>query len=227
LLGHLSVLFGLAAAAMYPSSALAQQTTRDTTQSRQAADSSAADSAAVDSAALTRSVADTVSPFSLEMHFRRDSLRLATPASFGDFGRFSDRREATEAVADRRTAALLAMAELQRAAMWGATIQSAFAPEVAPVLPDSGPVRDLAGLPPPADSLRPPGAATQPDSLSAVLSAQAPPSDSLPDALKEAGGLLGQYADLGLQLQARLESKLERNKNDRCTSFDLLSPVSN
>jgi hypothetical protein len=226
-LGNLSVLFGLAAAAMYPSSALAQQTTRDTTQSRQAADSSAADSAAVDSAALTRSVADTVSPFSLEMHFRRDSLRLATPASFGDFGRFSDRREATEAVADRRTAALLAMAELQRAAMWGATIQSAFAPEVAPVLPDSGPVRDLAGLPPPADSLRPPGAATQPDSLSAVLSAQAPPSDSLPDALKEAGGLLGQYADLGLQLQARLESKLERNKNDRCTSFDLLSPVSN
>ncbi|MBX9928668.1 MAG: hypothetical protein K2X99_07105, partial [Gemmatimonadaceae bacterium] len=38
--------------------------------------------------------------------------------------------------------------------------------------------------------------------------------------------LLDQYADLGLQLSARLESKLDRQKNERCTSSQLFSLTS-
>jgi len=37
---------------------------------------------------------------------------------------------------------------------------------------------------------------------------------------------VAQYANLGLQLRARLEMKLDRLKNERCTSADLLNPIS-
>lgn len=37
----------------------------------------------------------------------------------------------------------------------------------------------------------------------------------------------GQYADLGLQLQSRVETRFERDRNERCQATDLLSPIDN
>ncbi len=41
--------------------------------------------------------------------------------------------------------------------------------------------------------------------------------------VQSAADLFGDYADLGLQLQSRLEIKMARNKNDRCTSSQIFS----
>jgi len=39
--------------------------------------------------------------------------------------------------------------------------------------------------------------------------------------------IFGEYADLGMQLNARLEAKAERNKNERCSASQAFNPISN
>lgn len=168
-------------------------------------------------------------PTPLTMRLRQDSLFLRRPPIFGDFGRFGP-REAGEELANRRAEALRNASALRQAALWGTTLRQALSPSA---LPDSGAERRLAEQPPPPP-LQPPSI-QNPSPVVADTAAIAAADtldplarDTIPEALRVLGGdLLGQYADLGLQLQARLSSKLERNKNERCTSFDILNPVSN
>jgi hypothetical protein len=40
-------------------------------------------------------------------------------------------------------------------------------------------------------------------------------------------GIFGEYADLGLHLTSRIETKIERDRNERCRSSDLLTPLAN
>ena len=39
--------------------------------------------------------------------------------------------------------------------------------------------------------------------------------------------IFGQYADLGLRLDSRIETKLARDRNERCVATDFLSPIEN
>ncbi|HZO18118.1 MAG TPA: cell surface protein SprA [Gemmatimonadaceae bacterium] len=64
-----------------------------------------------------------------------------------------------------------------------------------------------------ADSARAP-VAQLPDSAFRI-----PQSDS-----SRREGLFGDYADLGLHLTSRIETKIERDRNERCRSSDLLTP---
>jgi hypothetical protein len=203
-----AALVALAAAAIPMRALTAQQVGRD---------SSVRDSVTVPPAA-----GDTLArpPVPLSMRLRKDTLFLARPPVFGDFGRFGSAREATEDMAQRRSDALQNAHALRRSALWGTTLRDAFAPVA---LPDSGAARQLAEQPP---ELQAPGI-VPPSPLLTDTTAQVAARDSLPEAMRVASDLLGQYADLGLQLQARLSSKLERNKNERCTSFDILNPVAN
>jgi hypothetical protein len=196
----------LAAAAIPARTLSAQQPARDTTATPR------------DSLAAATAAGDSLLPLPLSMRLRKDTLFLRRPSVFGDFGRFGGAREAPEEVARRRTEALQSSAALRRSALWGTTLRDALAPLA---LPDSGAERQLAEQAPQA-----PGLAI-PSPLLGDTATRRAARDSLPDAMRAATDLLGQYADLGLQLQARLQSKLERNKNERCTSFDILNPVAN
>src|SRR5687768_15225865 len=40
-------------------------------------------------------------------------------------------------------------------------------------------------------------------------------------------GIFSEYADLGLHLTSRIETKVERARNERCRSSDLLTPLAN
>ena len=142
----------------------------------------------------------------MRLRLRSDTLILERPAPFLPFGMLSEGRRSTETFADAQAAALMQQAAAQRSALWGQTIGSAF------------------------------GAAAIPDSTGAAGNLPAAPPRIAPELLAQRGdsarrpagsGLLEQYADLGLQLQSRLESKLERNKNERCTSAEFLFPTSN
>ena len=210
-----AALLALAAAAVPLRTTSAQQPTRDST----ARDSTARDSTGRDSVVFTPPAGDTLFLAPLTMRLREDTLFLERPSAFGDFGRFGGAREADGEVARRRTAALQSSTALRRSALWGTTLRDALSPRA---LPDSGAERQLADQPPP---IQPPTIENPSPLLGDTTTRVA--RDSTPDPLGAAGDLLGQYADLGLQLQARLSSKLERNKNERCTSFDILNPVAN
>ena len=67
------------------------------------------------------------------------------------------------------------------------------------------------------------GLRPQPTAVSERVSPDARPDSSR---LKQAADLFGQYADLGLVLNGRLESKLNRTKNERCISSQFFSLAS-
>jgi hypothetical protein len=175
-----AALVALAAAAIPVRTLPAQQAARDST----VLDSIASAPAAGDSLAAPRAP--------LSMRLRKDTLFLERSPVFGDFGRFGGAREASGAVARRRTDALQSAAALRQSALWGTTLREAFAPRV---LPDSGVERQLAAQPP---ELQPPGIVPPSPLLTDTVPSTAR-RDSLPDAMRAAGDLLGQYADLGLQ----------------------------
>ena len=43
----------------------------------------------------------------------------------------------------------------------------------------------------------------------------------------EGGDIFGQYADLGLRIDSRIETKVARDRNERCVATDFLSPIEN
>lgn len=198
-------LVALTAAALPFRSASAQQPVRDST--------------AVDSLVVPVVTGSVLTLAPLTMRLRTDTLFLERHSAFRDLGRLGVAREEVDAMAERRTSALQSSTSLRRSALWGTTLRDAMSPRA---LPDSGMERQLAQEPPPQQ----PSSAQYPllvDSSAVAAAAR----DSAPDVADAAADLLGQYADLGLQLQARLQSKLERNKNERCTSFDILNPIAN
>ncbi len=70
-----------------------------------------------------------------------------------------------------------------------------------------------------------------------MAAAQTVPADTLrgprlippaaPTVTNGAPDLLSQYTDLGLEFRARLEAKMERNRNERCLEADFLNPLAN
>jgi hypothetical protein len=56
--------------------------------------------------------------------------------------------------------------------------------------------------------------------------AVAGPSEREPDK-NGVADIFGQYADLGLRLDSRIETKLARDRNERCVATDFLSPIEN
>jgi len=54
----------------------------------------------------------------------------------------------------------------------------------------------------------------------------APPLEEAPEK-NSVAEIFGQYADLGLRLDSRIETKLARDRNERCVATDFLSPIEN
>ncbi|MEJ7811230.1 MAG: cell surface protein SprA [Gemmatimonadaceae bacterium] len=159
----------------------------------------------------------------LHIRFVRDSLRLDRPAPFLPFGRLSDVRTTGEAVAGARVAALMRATAAQRSAVWGQTIGSAFGNTA---LPDSAGAVAAAAT---AQTATPAAVPASPVVVPALSGDTTITGRARTDTVPRVNmpNPFGQYADLGLQLQSRLEAKLERNKNERCTSFDFLNPAGN
>ena len=148
---------------------------------------------------------------------RRDTLAIDRPAPFTPFGRLAAERRAGGVVAGARAAAVQEALRARTSALWGRTAASGFATlaPAAPEPPRSG--EQVAGLP-------------VENPLRTGAAADAPLDSITPDSLRTPNrleSLFGDYADLGLQLQSRLEAKLERNRNERCASSQFLNPVSN
>ncbi|HJU89893.1 MAG TPA: cell surface protein SprA [Gemmatimonadaceae bacterium] len=103
-------------------------------------------------------------------------------------------------VAPAWTAAFEQVLQTRRASLWGETIRSAFSPVTAEavVAADTSVAEPLPIAEPPSPESRVPS----------------PESD-----------IFGQYADLGVQFQSRIELKAEQNKNERCVATDALNPV--
>src|SRR5688572_17662993 len=136
----------------------------------------------------------------VRLRFPNDTLVLERPAALGPFGRLVSARDSGATIADRQAAALVQMTEVARAARWGEAVVALFADSargVPPELPDS--------------AFRP---------------AQGARAPSSPDTSRRAG-IFGEYADLGLHLTSRIETKIERDRNERCRSSDLLTPFAN
>jgi hypothetical protein len=106
-----AALVALAAAAIPMRALTAQQVGRDST--------------VRDSVTVQRAAGDTLArpPVPLSMRLRKDTLFLARPPVFGDFGRLGGAREATEAMARRRTDALQNAHALRQSALWSASVR--------------------------------------------------------------------------------------------------------
>lgn len=132
----------------------------------------------------------------------RDSLPLKAPPVFGAIRRSLIARPDPVAVADQVMVAVVRRRDARLAARWEGTVRRAFMAsesEPAPTVTDStatGP-----STPAPLVPLMPP------------RPAGAPPSD--------VDDLLGGLGDLGISLNSRLESKVQRSRNDRCTAAQL------
>ncbi|MDQ6827934.1 MAG: cell surface protein SprA [Gemmatimonadota bacterium] len=138
----------------------------------------------------------------VRIRLRRDSLTFAQPAAFAPFGRLSQDRVASELLAESRTLTLTRAIAARRAAIWGEITSAAFSGSGA-----------AAGAP----SLTP-----APSPVLVTL-----PADTAGARRNATPDIFGPYADLGVQLQSRMEAKLQRDKNERCLPSDFVLPLSN
>ena len=161
-----------------------------------------------------------------------DSLRLARPAVVSPFGRMTAARRRADAIAAVEAAAVQEALRARISSLWGQTASAAFLP-VVPSAP--GPARSGSASEPgtpanlPIDNPLRTATAALPDGADSA-SVEADRALAMGDTAQGPNrfeDLFGNYADLGLQLQARLESKLERNKNERCASYETLNPIAN
>ncbi|MFN2397597.1 MAG: cell surface protein SprA [Gemmatimonadaceae bacterium] len=168
------------------------------------------------------------SEIGLRMHLSREPLLFGQPAALLPFGRLARVRRPGDLVAESRALAFQQILADQRAALWGQTAHASFAgisPGVTAGDSAAAPAIALA-LPVPAapGSVPAPAPPTLP-SPGAADSARGPGRQG-PSAGKPIE-IFGDYADLALQLQSRLEAKAERTKNERCVASDALNPLSN
>jgi cell surface protein SprA len=137
-----------------------------------------------------------------------DSLFLRRPAVLGALGRTLISRPDPVAVADLAVAAAMRTREARLRARWQRTITRSFLPEL---------------LVAAADTVRPPvDSGPRPGALVPVVPTPKPgvPVDKATEFLSEIG-------DLGISLQSRLESKVQRSRNERCTAAQLTIPGNN
>ncbi|MFN8717049.1 MAG: cell surface protein SprA [Gemmatimonadaceae bacterium] len=141
-----------------------------------------------------------------DVRHRIDSLVLRRPAVLGALGRSLLTRPDPAAMAERavRDAERLRASRLRRD--WQRTVQRSFLrPEAAEAQVAVTPAT------PPVDSGPTPGALVP---LAPTRRATGDPAQAATDFLNEIG-------DLGISLNARLESKVQRSRNERCTAAQL------
>jgi Motility related/secretion protein len=113
-------------------------------------------------------------------------------------------RESGEAIAAAQRSAMEAGFQARFSSLWGQSIAA-------------GPPVDLPARAP-AVGIGPAG--TPPPISNGAVGATPVTRDTTQNF---ATGLFSQYADLGIQLNARLETKVESNRNDRCSATELLN----
>ncbi|HEU4643505.1 MAG TPA: cell surface protein SprA [Gemmatimonadaceae bacterium] len=132
---------------------------------------------------------------------RRDTLALPIPSALLPFGRLAPSRTPAAIVADARAAALSRAIVASQASLWGETVAGA-----------------LRGAGVPGTGGAAPSDATVVPQLPAAPQIPAPQPRNGTD-------IFGQHANLGLQLQSRVEVKGERDRNERCVATDFLTPT--
>ena len=171
---------------------------------------------------------DSVRPISapgLRLRTRGNPLSLARPAALMPAGRLTVVRPPADALAVAQAEALQARMRARVDALWGQRTGALFSP----MSPTAGEL-SAAGVQGPTPSE--PAAA----GITGAVG-QVPPVTVgvVPPELPDTAGVLvpkvpdvfGEYADLGLQLNARIEAKAERNRNARCSANEILLPTSN
>lgn len=137
---------------------------------------------------------------------RLDSLVLRSPAILGALGRSLLTRPDPEAIADRAVRQAAQLRERRIQSGWQRTVLRGFARADRA---DSAVA--AARATPPVDSGPTPGALVP---LAPTRRAAADPAQAATDFLNDIG-------DLGISLNARLESKVQRSRNERCTAAQL------
>ncbi|HKG94934.1 MAG TPA: cell surface protein SprA, partial [Gemmatimonadaceae bacterium] len=207
--------FGAAA----PSSA--QEQSRDTTAA-----------APKDSAAARTAPPPAPSPFGVRPRLRRDTLTLAAPAPFLPFGRLAPERRPGDLVAEQRVRATAEAVRVQSQALWGqsaaaalTTVSERQGDRQGSAQPSSQPVSTPAEV-----ASGSPGAVTSPAVAPPPAvpadprqGADATPSADRQSAAERATDLFGDVADLGLQLTSRIETKVDRTRNESCNAAQALS----
>ena len=216
----------VAAAVLAPASARAQQPAPAPTPAPPAADSAAVPAADSTPRPAPRP-ATTIDGPALRPPVWRDTttfrLRLASPIL--PFGRLAPHDEPVDAVVAARAALLEQTTRTRVQALWGQTTTAGFGPAPADATAALGAVgaATAAELEGRERDTRAARAAARERIDAAAAAGAGAPGDSTASAqggglFGGAGDLLGNYADLSLDLSARLETKLERNKNERCNT---------
>ena len=139
---------------------------------------------------------------------RRDPLRLRTPSALGPLGTLQLQSPTGARLAESLADSLRGVASAQLDANFRRRSREWIggAPPVAPAIVPDATARAL-----------PPGIATPEDPRLAVSTDPAAQAGAAQGRGAQAMDIFGDYADLGLQLNSRLEAKMERNRNERCS----------
>ncbi|MGH7663351.1 MAG: cell surface protein SprA [Gemmatimonadaceae bacterium] len=159
-----------------------------------------ADSARADSLGTWPAVDSLMSPMGVRYRASVEPLELDVPAALGPFGRLAAERFPASVIAERHAAAWRRSVETRIQTLWGQSTADAFASLI--------PVAD--SLARSTDALLAPAPAVDDRGAGAL-----PPGEA---------GPLGEYADLGLRLQTRIEAKMEKNRNERCLAAQRFNP---
>ena len=159
---------------------------------------------------------DSVPPPPLGIGIPRgaDTLRLPLPPPFVPFGRFGRPGLSPTFVARQAADSLRSAVSLGLDSLWRRRAALALAG------PASSPITAEQATQQPTTQ-----PATTPliDTTARVGTLSSNPA--IPDSAP--ADIFGQYADLGLVLQARLETKVEQNKNDRCQAYQAFTAFNN
>ena len=148
---------------------------------------------------------------------RRDTLRLRRPSALGPLGTLQLAAPTGAELAATRADSLRTLAVLRTDAQFRRLAREWIggAPPVAPVVPD---VTDVTAR------AFPPGIAVPDDPRLAVSTDPNAQPGQAGGRAGQAMDIFGDYADLGLQLNSRLEAKVERNRNERCSATQAFIP---
>ena len=170
-----------------------------------------------DSGAIVRA------PLFLRPGLRRpsDTLILRSPPILGPFGAAAPYRPDPARVAEALVRRARAQADARLASRWASTVRAPFA--------TSGALdADQPAVPADSPTVTPPATATDSLPRPGGLVPVRPEAPRTGDVFSQLGGdLFGDFANLGFTLNSRLESKLQRSKNERCTTSQLTIANSN
>ena len=176
---------------------------------------------------------DSVRPLSapgLRLRTQANPLSLARPAALMPAGRLTVVRPPADALAVAQAEALQARMRARVDALWGQRTNALFGPE-SPTAGEQAAAGVEGPSPDPATAGVTGAVGQVPPVAGGVVTADGPAQPGAPDGAGVAPPVIpsvfGEYADLGLQLNARIETKGERNRNERCSASEILLPTSN